>query len=136
MLLENKNKMNGTELPDIIVSEFFAEDKNNWPGLWNRNSIPGINISEDTEEYQFTLVAPGCSRDDFSLSIDHKILFIAIKYKRGSNAQAQHYLRQEFHDYSFHRAFKLPGNASEAIINIDYANGILNFEIPKLKTPV
>ncbi|TBX70364.1 Hsp20/alpha crystallin family protein [Flavobacterium silvisoli] len=127
----NLVKKNYSNFPSII-DEFLKPD---WfGGLQNfQSNIPAVNIKETDTHYSLELAAPGKSKDDFTIEIDHNVLTVSSEMKNESEQKDDtgRYTRREFSYASFRRAFTLPDTVNTEDINANYENGVLLVTLPK-----
>ena len=109
----------------------------------NNTTIPATNIKESADNFILEVAAPGKTKEDFNLSLDHDVLTISAEItKEVENADAnsedtetnlakEKYTRKEFSFESFKRSFKLPQTVNKEAINATYTNGILQVALPK-----
>jgi len=91
---------------------------------------PAINITENTDEYGIELVAPGLSKDQFSLKVEND--HVVISGKPSEQKLEGKYTTVEFKPMAFERSFALPkGKIKEDAIKAAYQNGILKVVLPK-----
>ncbi len=125
----NLIKRNTVPFPSII-DELLKPD---WVGgmqSFNAN-IPAVNIKETDASFGIELAAPGKTKDDFNIEIDHNVLTISSETKSENEETQGKYTRKEFNYSSFRRAFTLPETVNTENINATYENGVLNVALPK-----
>lgn len=127
----NLVKRNTVHLPSII-DEFLKQD---WfGGMQNyTTNIPAVNIKETDTAFNLELAAPGKTKEDFIIEIDHNVLTIASETKNETEQTDNNgrYTRREFSYSSFRRAFTLPETVNTDTINASYENGVLLVTLPK-----
>ncbi|MEM6686704.1 MAG: Hsp20/alpha crystallin family protein, partial [Bacteroidota bacterium] len=94
-------------------------------------TVPAVNIKETAEDFALEVAAPGKSKDDFQLSLDHDVLTISTEEKKDETQKEDNYTRREFSFSAFKRSFKLPQTVNKNEINATYTNGILQVTLPK-----
>ncbi|WP_187656959.1 Hsp20/alpha crystallin family protein, partial [Flavobacterium macrobrachii] len=79
------------------------------------------------------LAAPGKTKEDFIIEIDHNVLTISSETKNETEQTENNgrYTRREFSYTSFRRAFTLPETVNTDAINAVYENGVLLITLPK-----
>jgi HSP20 family protein len=97
----------------------------------NENWLPAINISDNKENYELELAAPGFNKEDFKLTIENKQLVISGESKSEKEEKEKNYTRKEFRSSSFTRSFNLPENVSEENIQAEYKDGVLIITLAK-----
>lgn len=124
-------KRNAVPFPSII-DELFKPD---WlGGIQNfSTTLPAVNIKESDIDFAIELAAPGKSKEDFNIEIDHNVLTISSdeKTEKEDKENGGKYTRREFSYTSFRRAFTLPDTVNSENINATYENGILHVALPK-----
>lgn len=115
------------ELPNMFDQVF-----NDWAGGSVQHHAPAVNVKEDKEAFRLEVAAPGYTKTDFNIQLDHNLLTISSERKHEAEEKAEGYTRKEFSLKSFKRSFNLPENTIDADkINAKYENGILSIELPK-----
>jgi HSP20 family protein len=127
----NLIKRNTVPFPSII-DELLKPD---WlGGMQNFNvNVPAVNIKETDTNFGIELAAPGKTKEDFNIEIDHNVLTISSEEKtekEEKNTEGK-YTRREFSYSSFRRAFTLPESVNADSINATYENGVLHVTLPK-----
>ncbi|MFD2827753.1 Hsp20/alpha crystallin family protein [Leeuwenhoekiella polynyae] len=127
-------RTNENWLPSVFDDMF----KTDWlGGTTNVNSIgvsiPAVNIIENEESFELAVAAPGKTKADFNIELDHDVLTISAQESKESEKfeDKGKYTRREFSYSTFKRAFSLPETVNSAKINASYDNGVLNISIPK-----
>ncbi len=139
----NLVKRKHTDLPSIF-DELFPAD---WFGgianqVASTTNIPATNIKETADNFILEVAAPGKTKEDFVLALDHDVLTISTETRKEnvesssedaetSSALSEKYTRREFSFESFKRSFKLPQTVNKEAINATYTNGILQVALPK-----
>lgn len=125
----NVVKRNTVPFPSII-DEFLKPD---WLGGMQtmQATIPAVNIKESTTSFLIELAAPGKSKDDFNVEIDHNMITISSETKQETEVQEGKYTRKEFNYSSFRRVFTLPETVNTDSIHASYENGVLKIDLPK-----
>lgn len=127
----NVVKRNTVPFPSII-DEFLKPD---WLGGMQtmQATIPAVNIKESTTSFLIELAAPGKSKEDFNVEIDHNMITISSETKQEAEVQEGKYTRKEFNYSSFRRVFTLPETINTDSIHASYENGVLKIDLPKKK---
>lgn len=127
----NLIKRNSVPFPSII-DELLKPD---WlGGIQNFNAnVPAVNIKETDTNFGIELAAPGKTKEDFNIEIDHNVLTISSEEKNEKEEKDNQgkYTRREFSYSSFRRAFTLPESVNSDSINATYENGVLHVTLPK-----
>ncbi len=119
-----------TWLPDIF-NDFF---NTNWMEKANATA-PAINVIENEKSYDVELAAPGLTKDDFKVSLDHEgNLSINMEKKVENNGEKKHghYLRREFSYAKYQQLLTLPDDVDKEHIEAKVENGVLNVCLPKV----
>ncbi|HLP65425.1 Hsp20/alpha crystallin family protein [Flavobacterium sp.] len=113
-----------------IIDELLKPD---WLGGMQsfNNNIPAVNIKETDTSFGIELAAPGKTKEDFNIEIDHNVLTISSEEKSEKEETQGKYTRKEFNYSSFRRAFTLPETVNTDSINATYENGVLHVALPK-----
>ncbi|NJO02211.1 MAG: Hsp20/alpha crystallin family protein [Bacteroidia bacterium] len=100
---------------------------------FSSGSLPAVNIKETKDEFLVELAAPGMSKEDFKVELDHNALRISSEKKQEHEEKARDgkYSRREFSYQSFQRTFTLPHTVENDKISATYKEGILRLSIPK-----
>lgn len=97
----------------------------------HRAIAPAVNITENKDAFNLSLVAPGFAKEDLKLSVEDDTLTISAEHKAETLDEGQRYTRREFARSAFRRSFQLPNNVNADGISAEYRNGILTVNIPK-----
>ena len=93
--------------------------------------LPATNVREDDNTWMIELAAPGLEKEDFNLDYHNGRLEVKVKKEREEKEETDNYIRREYSYNSFVRAFTLPKNVNEEMIEAKYTDGILKILIPK-----
>lgn len=96
-----------------------------------RTKMPAVNVKDNEKNYEIEVAAPGMKKEDFSITVDSRILTISAEVKEEKEVMEDKYSRREFVSGSFSRSFTLPDNVDENNIQANYDNGILKVVVPK-----
>ena len=94
---------------NLVTSNFF--DKGNFLNnqLWNNDfwnsklNEPALNIKETDEAFKVELAAPGFSKKDFEVSINHGCLNISAQNSNSEEEKEDSYTRKEFSYNTFEK---------------------------------
>jgi HSP20 family protein len=118
-----------------LFDRFFENDLFDWS---NRNfsstntTLPSVNIKETNDDFEVEVAAPGFSKTDFKIELNHDVLTVSSdKEVKNETKDGQQFTRREFSYQSFSRSFTLPNSADSDKIKALYENGILKIVIPK-----
>lgn len=128
-----KTKKNGNAIPSLL-SDFFDSDKFFKNHFFERNfdqSLPAVNIKENSGQYNIEFAAPGFNKNDFKIGIEENILTISAEKKQEKKETKDHYTRKEFSFNSFSRSFTLPQTVNTDKVEAKYDDGILKLNISK-----
>lgn len=118
-----------------IFDDFFSP-WNEWIGNGHlfpeaRMTVPAVNISEDDNNYQLTMAAPGMKKADFKVDIDGNTLIVSSEKESSKEEQSKRFSKKEYGYSSFSRSFAIPEDANREKIDAHYEDGILKLTIPK-----
>jgi len=126
----NQDKKNNSLMPgfndvfDSIFNDSFFSDR-------TIARVPAVNVSESTDHFHIELAAPGLKKQDFKISIDHHVLYIAVERQTEANDNGRKYNKKEFSYSSFVRSFVLPQAADQNRVEAAYEDGVLKVNIAK-----
>ena len=112
---------------DFFRNNFFGDMLDNESGF----STPAVNIVEGAENYTIEVAAPGLTKNDFKINLDHNVLTISSSKENKKEEKEGKYTRQEFSYASFSRSFTLPESIETDKISANYKDGILYVSVPK-----
>ena len=117
-----------------FFDDFFVKDLMGWSNTNSGNgygsSLPAVNIREDENGFEVEVAAPGLSKEDFNVQVEHDIL--TISSEKEVKEENSNYTRREFGYASFKRTFTLPENAVDVDkVQASYKNGVLYILLPK-----
>jgi len=114
------------------LRHFF--DDNFWDvdGQGPRGSVP-VNIRETDQQYELDVIAPGCQKEDFNISVNNNVLTISMNRaeEREPKDEKSGWVRNEYVHRSFSRSFTLDDTVDVNRINATYTNGILKLSLGK-----
>lgn len=119
---------------DHLFDRFFNDEPINWMNQINRglNGSPAVNIEENDQGFELSLIAPGFKKENFKIEMDQDVLSISAEWKDERKEKEGNFYRREFSQRSFERRFQLPeGKIAEDEIKARYEDGILKIELPK-----
>jgi len=128
--VKSKNKNFFPNVLGSFVDEFLNDEVNPFIEKTMINRFPAVNIVETDTEYVLHLMAPGRSKDVFTINVEKGILTIAdaTEYKKDEETK---FTKKEFSLGSFKRSFTLSDKVDANKINAAYENGILVLTIAK-----
>ena len=125
-------KQNGGTKPSIF-SEFF-KPWNEWfdeDVVFGRiQTIPGVNISEQNNEYQVSLAVPGMKKDDFKILVDGNMLTVSCEKEENREEKDKRFTRKEYSYSAFSRSFMIPESTNTEKIDATYHDGVLKLSLP------
>ncbi len=133
---EKKMAMNrlSDRLPSLL-DRFLENDMFDWSSRHysdTNTTLPSVNIKESQDDFEVEVAAPGLTKNDFRIELDHDHLTVSSERKdENETVEGQHFTLREFSYQSFCRSFKLPNTADSEKIGAKYENGILRIVIPK-----
>ena len=94
-------------------------------------SVP-VNIRETEQWYELDVIAPGCRKEDFKISVEDNLLTISMtREDRKEQNQEAEWVRNEYTMRSFSRSFSLQDTVDVNNINASYSDGILKLSLGK-----
>jgi HSP20 family protein len=118
-----------------LFDRFFGSDLFDWSNhnfSSTNTTIPSVNIRENHEDFEVEVAAPGLTKNDFKIELNHDQLTISSeKETENETNNGQQFSLREFSYQSFSRSFTLPNTADSEKIGAKYENGILKVVIPK-----
>ena len=117
-----------------FFDDFFVKDLMDWSNTNNSygTSLPAVNIKEDENGFNVEVAAPGLSKEDFKIEVEHDVLTISSEKELENETGESNYTRREFQYSSFKRTFTLPENVVDVEkVKANYNNGVLNIHLPK-----
>lgn len=119
-------------LPSIFND--FLND--NWVSVPKfSGTTPAINVTENEQNYEIEVAAPGMCKEDFNISLTKDGDIVIAMEKKSDNKEEEKdkkYLRREFSYSKYEQCLTLPDNADKENISASMNNGILDIKIPKL----
>jgi len=114
------------------LRRFF--DDNFWDaeGQLSTASVP-VNIRETEQHYELDVIAPGCRKEDFKISVDDNLLTISMNRTEEKKQENQKvgWVRNEYMVRSFSRSFTLEDTVDVNKIQATYSDGILRLSLGK-----
>ncbi len=121
-----------------LIEDFFAKTVSTIAGddVWSdRTANVPVNIKETPIAYDMQLVAPGLKKEDFKIHLDRNLLTVSFDHlDELASGEEGRWLRHEFKQRSFRRAFTLNDRIDTSAIAARYADGILHLNLPKKDT--
>jgi HSP20 family protein len=116
---------------------FFDDFFKPWNGLLDggllgkQMTMPAVNITEQKDDYQVSLAAPGLKKDDFNIDVDGNMITISCEKEENKEEKDSRCNRREYSYSSFERSFTLPDEVNKEKIEAKYEDGILKLVLPK-----
>jgi HSP20 family protein len=92
---------------------------------------PATDISEDKDNFVFSVEIPGMNKEDFKVTVQDNTLTIRGEKKQESEVKDSNYRRVERSYGAFSRSFSLPASVKSDKIKAAYENGVLKLVLPK-----
>ena len=125
-------KSNGGFFPQrSLLNDFFGAEGVTFDRLFNGESFPAVNITENDKNFEIELAAPGMRKNDFKVKVENGVLTISAERKEEKEEKKKNYTRQEYSYNSFCRSFTLPENVKEDDIKAHYEDGVLKLGLTK-----
>lgn len=113
-----------------FFDDFFTRDFNN--GNLRGANLPAVNISEDDDNFEVEVAAPGLKKEDFKINLENNLLIISGESKNEKEEkEGKKISRREFSYTSFNRSFTLPDTVKVDDIQAKYEDGVLKLTLPK-----
>ena len=93
--------------------------------------LPAVNVSEDDSAFYIEVEASRMKKEDFSISVENKVLSISGKRTDTNENEGKTYFRKEIVSGSFSRSFQIPENVDSQAITATHENGVLELKLPK-----
>ena len=107
-------------------------------GVWHKG-VPADNtyelssdIKENKDSYVISMDIPGMEKENINVEVKNNTLFVSGERKNENEQNNANYYRQERSFGYFSQSLPLPPDASTSGISVNYKNGVLTIEIPKL----
>lgn len=103
-----------------------------WSDFDTTNKIkPATNILENEKEFRIQISIPGWKKEEVKVEIDQSLLKVSGVVEENKEETTNEFVRKEFKQSSFERAFTLPKEIDYENIQAEHVNGILEISIPK-----
>jgi HSP20 family protein len=133
-LIKSRDPWFPSVFDDFFSGPFFSNLGNDLRKLGCE--VPAVNIQETKSEFLFEMAAPGLSKEDFKIDLEHDNLTISCDKEVKSEKTEEMYTKREFNYYQFQRVFLIPELVDLAKIKADYENGILKVHLPKKEAAI
>jgi HSP20 family protein len=112
----------------------FFKPWNEWmnTGMMDKvMSVPAVNVTENKDQYNVSLAAPGLKKEDFKIDIDANMLNISSEKEEKFEEKDEKFTRKEYSYNSFSRSFTIPEDVKMEKIEANYFDGVLNITLPR-----
>ena len=98
-------------------------------GAW----IPPVDIVEEKDRILMTAELPGFKENEIEIQMEGGVLTLRGERKSETEKEGRTFHRMERSYGQFVRSFTLPNNVDRERIKANFANGLLEIELPKLE---
>ena len=113
------------------LRHFFDDNFWNGEGRLTTGTVP-VNVRETDNHYELDVIAPGCKKEDFNVSINDNMLTISFEAKSENQSSPKDgWVRNEYVQRSFTRTFSLDDTVDVNKIDATYTDGILHLTLAK-----
>ncbi|PZR28748.1 MAG: hypothetical protein DI535_04790 [Citrobacter freundii] len=133
--VQKRSAADRQELDHVVGGIFNSTLRRFFTGnLWDvdgAGSVP-VNIRENDQQYELDVIAPGCQRSDFKITVqnNHLLISFACNDEKQKEAEAG-WVRNEYVLRPFERRFSLDDTVDREKISAAYNDGILRVTLPK-----
>jgi len=120
---------NNSSVFTSVLDEIFNTNFSEIVGAQHIVKRPAVNIINEDDKYLIEVAAPGLSKKDFKVDMEHDKLIISTDITRDEKDQ---YTKQEYNYDTFSRSFRLSKDVDKSSIKATYKNGILSISMGKL----
>lgn len=121
------NKCKTFKFNKLVMMKFF----NYFPFDWENSSL--MNIKETGENYVINFRAVGLDKEDVEINVDSNILSISTKVDKSNTDWG---VQQEFLNDRINKKVELPDDVDVDNISAEMKKGILEIQLPKVKTSI
>jgi HSP20 family protein len=121
------NKCKTFKFNKLVMMKFF----NYFPFDWENSSL--MNIKETSENYVINFRAVGLDKEDVEINVDGDILSISTKVDKSNTDWG---VQQEFLNDRINKKVELPDDVDVDNISAEMKKGILEIQLPKVKTSI
>jgi HSP20 family protein len=114
------------------LRHFFNDDFFDLPRTANSGRVP-VNIRETDRQYEMDVIAPGCKKENFQVSLDDNMLTVSYNQtqENKSGNEKEGWVRNEYSQRAFSRTFSLDDTVDINKIQATYSDGVLRLVLPK-----
>jgi HSP20 family protein len=123
-----------TERMPSVFDDFFRPWNDWFEGgslLGRTLTVPAVNITENKDDYNVSLAAPGMKKEDFNIDVEGNMLTISCEKEEKKEEKETKFTRKEYSYSSFERSFTLPDEVNKDKIEARYEDGVLKLVLPK-----
>jgi HSP20 family protein len=102
----------------------------------NKVSLPLVNIKSFNEHYIIEIYIPGIQKQDLEVGIEQNVLYVKVAKKKSEWDSKIKYLMKEFNYDYIEREINLPKDSEPSLAQIEFHEGTLIINIPKIKNEV
>lgn len=132
-------RQNGNSVPGVenLINSLFEDSLQRIFGnnVWNEGPMSNgkvpVNTRETESEYQIDLIAPGCRKEDFKVSLDEKLLTVAFSQREDEANEKLVWRRNEYVQPAFIRTFIIDDSVDTNNMSATYQDGILRISLGK-----
>lgn len=125
------------ELPTMesFIDDFFGRTSSIFSDMLTENftNYGGLNIVENEDNYELSMVLPGYKKEDININIDNDVLTISSEIKNEKEEKTKNYIGRNFTKSSFCKKLILSDDIDKDKINAKMEDGILNLKLDKIK---
>ena len=115
----------------MTFTKFYPKTGNSYVTRENTTWTPAVDVVEEKDKYVVELDVPGLEKDDFKLTVNDDVLFVAGERKTKAAEETEFYSYYERVNGKFERSLRLPKDVDSGKIAAAYKNGVLKLEITK-----
>jgi HSP20 family protein len=98
--------------------------------------LPQVNIYENEQTFEMEFNVPGIKKEAIKIQIEKGLLSIQYEHTTEQIADSSKFIRREFQQKSFKRAFNLDEKINTEGIDATYENGVLKLSLPKKRESI
>lgn len=121
---------------DRMLARFFRDF--DWAieedGLWHRQWLPPMEISETPDAYIVSVELPGVKAEDIEVTLQDDVLTIKSKRERSKEQKDEvvHLVERSYGEFA--RSLCIPADVKVDAIEASYKDGVLEIRLPKEET--
>jgi HSP20 family protein len=100
-----------------------------------RTWVPAVDVWETEDKLVYAFDLPGIPEDKIAVEFDDGSLTVSGERERAEEVENEGFYRYERRFGSFSRTVGLPQGVTEADVNADYHDGVLEITVKKPETP-